>query len=622
MTPNEIIKYVQENNVKIYVFNGASGTGKSTLAKMLTKTYEIPELISTTSRAIRAGEIQGNSYHFISNNDFFLLKENNGFAESTNYDESNYGLTWKEIENKVTNKTKIITVVLDDVGVKALKNIFGKDSVKSIFLHAPLNVLENRMIERGDSIDSVKKRLKNAETSGELDIEYKSKIHDFSFFNGLQDSSIFNLYELFTNEICKYINYTDTVKNDITFKLIDSIKDNEYSVFKLLFDTYFTNNKDISKKIIELNKSEIEGILNIAKSSKNLDIFDYMIDNSAIFKDVFLKKISIENDFIFISDFEITEIDGKSSKIDINSKLLDKSISYTLKLDFNENKEIVSVKTHDGISININKQTLKEKIIKYEDTYINDYLHRLESEINKSSLKLNNTSFIMNQEFKDVLKKIINTHKKTVLLNINPNIQFPELETPIDKKIYSLKDILMIIYKDCNIDSKIQLSKKEKYIFSKTENIFLTKQFISFVEKNDMFGIDIIAEKFPNIITEPITPTGLIVHYIDEALLLGINKNYLKDSYDSLSKTNLIEGIIEKYKKILHDTCVKGEISKAQNIINICDNFLGDTALLTQKLKTEYCNLQNFQDVKDKIEFILNDNENIIDVNTGGLDEN
>ena len=60
----------------IFAVSAPSGTGKTTLCSMLLKEFkDIKPSISFTTRSKRAGEIDGISYHFISDAEFESLKE-------------------------------------------------------------------------------------------------------------------------------------------------------------------------------------------------------------------------------------------------------------------------------------------------------------------------------------------------------------------------------------------------------------------------------------------------------------------------------------------------------------------------------------------------------------------
>lgn len=59
---------------------------------------------------------------------------------------------------------------MDIKGVLKLKEIFPKETI-AIFIKVHLNLLEDRMKERGDNLDSITKRLDNVKLTNELENE-------------------------------------------------------------------------------------------------------------------------------------------------------------------------------------------------------------------------------------------------------------------------------------------------------------------------------------------------------------------------------------------------------------------------------------------------------------------
>jgi guanylate kinase len=77
----------------IITVTGPSGTGKSTLfEKILGKENEITSF-TTRERRVKAGEIDGIHYHFITKEKFNELKENGGLFEKSEYAGEFYGIT-------------------------------------------------------------------------------------------------------------------------------------------------------------------------------------------------------------------------------------------------------------------------------------------------------------------------------------------------------------------------------------------------------------------------------------------------------------------------------------------------------------------------------------------------
>ncbi len=143
----------------ILIINGPSGSGKTTLGNYF-KTFGLTELVSTTTRAPRPGEIEGVSYYFVTPEEFEKIE----FVEQSEYSGNKYGITKKEFENKLKSGHSFAS--LDKNGVKRLKELYP-DDVKVIYLLVSKTKLKSRMYFRGDSIPGIMKRMKHYRMTAE-----------------------------------------------------------------------------------------------------------------------------------------------------------------------------------------------------------------------------------------------------------------------------------------------------------------------------------------------------------------------------------------------------------------------------------------------------------------------
>lgn len=130
----------------IYCFLGPSSSGKTTLAKNL-KDIGFIELVSCTTRKIRIGEIEGSDYYFLTKEEF----NNTELIECVEYSGNYYGLSKKEIDNKLQDNDKIF-VILDKQGVLKIKELYG-DIVKVIYVYCSEETLKERLLERGKKMN-------------------------------------------------------------------------------------------------------------------------------------------------------------------------------------------------------------------------------------------------------------------------------------------------------------------------------------------------------------------------------------------------------------------------------------------------------------------------------------
>ncbi len=159
---------------RVYIISGPSGSGKDTLMK---KIFErLPELafsISSITRSMRPGEIEGEKYNFISRERFLEMIANDELLEHNEFVGNFYG----------TPKAPVIDCIekgqdmLIEVDVNGAVQIRSKmPDVISIFIMPPsLEVLKKRLTGRGtDSAEVIEKRLTEAlrEIAGSVDYDY------------------------------------------------------------------------------------------------------------------------------------------------------------------------------------------------------------------------------------------------------------------------------------------------------------------------------------------------------------------------------------------------------------------------------------------------------------------
>jgi guanylate kinase len=151
----------------IYCLVGASASGKSTLVK----SSGLPELVSTTTRNKRQGEIDGVHYNFIGKQYF----NKTDYVEWTEYSGNYYGLS-KDVVEKALNATKDHIVVVDIHGYHQMRYKYGN---RIIGIYVESSLIDNlvRMIRRGDKLKEVVNRVKHSIKTNEYEnakyLQYK-----------------------------------------------------------------------------------------------------------------------------------------------------------------------------------------------------------------------------------------------------------------------------------------------------------------------------------------------------------------------------------------------------------------------------------------------------------------
>ncbi len=152
---------------RLFVVTGPSGVGKGTLIRRLLERRGDLELsISATTRAPRAGEVDGVDYHFMSEADFVRGIERNDFIEHARYSGSRYGTLRSEVEPRIAIG---IGVVLEIELQGARQVLEAMPEATRIFIAPPTpETLRERLEGRGtDSPDQIVARLEVAQ--GELE---------------------------------------------------------------------------------------------------------------------------------------------------------------------------------------------------------------------------------------------------------------------------------------------------------------------------------------------------------------------------------------------------------------------------------------------------------------------
>lgn len=129
-----------------------SGSGKGTLKKNLEKQgiKNLEFLKSYVTRDMRPWEVNGESYYFVSREEFEAAIENNEFLEyETNHKIAYYGTKKDEVDLGL----KAGKILFKEVDTKGLKQIHEKhpgfkENCTSFFLDVPNEVLRERFFER------------------------------------------------------------------------------------------------------------------------------------------------------------------------------------------------------------------------------------------------------------------------------------------------------------------------------------------------------------------------------------------------------------------------------------------------------------------------------------------
>lgn len=159
---------------KIIIIAGPSGVGKTTVSNYLQEKYNIPRVVTHTTRPMRKGEVDGVSYYFEDDASFEKLH----FFEHVKYGDYQYGSS-KEALQRAWDKNDLASLIVETDGVKSYLEALG-DQVYFIYLTVKNpEILTERLVERGDDPVEIKRRLNSSEFKRDLHLrpELKKNAH-------------------------------------------------------------------------------------------------------------------------------------------------------------------------------------------------------------------------------------------------------------------------------------------------------------------------------------------------------------------------------------------------------------------------------------------------------------
>lgn len=188
----------------LFIVTAPSGAGKTTLVSgLLERDPQVRLSVSYTTRAPRAGEVNGQHYHFIDVPGFRALRDKGEFLEWAEVHNNYYGTSKRWLEEQ-TRAGRDILLEIDWQGAQQVRHLMPQ--AKSIFILPPTQeALRHRLTNRGqDSGEIIERRMRDAVSEMSHYVEYDYLVINDDFAHALDDlKAIFRANQLHAEQQAK-----------------------------------------------------------------------------------------------------------------------------------------------------------------------------------------------------------------------------------------------------------------------------------------------------------------------------------------------------------------------------------------------------------------------------------
>lgn len=170
----------------LFIVAAPSGAGKTSLVNALVERHtDIQLSVSHTTRKPREGEVDGQDYHFVSQQTFTEMRSAGEFLESATVFDNSYGTSKKAVQELFAQGLDVI-LEIDWQGAQQVRKNFN-DSTGIFILPPSKATLEQRLRNRGQDDEAIiQRRMRDAENEISHYVEFDYLIVNDDFEQSLQ----------------------------------------------------------------------------------------------------------------------------------------------------------------------------------------------------------------------------------------------------------------------------------------------------------------------------------------------------------------------------------------------------------------------------------------------------
>ena len=164
----------------LFVLSAPSGAGKTTLTAALRQKPDFVYAVSCTTRAPRPGEVHGEDYFFLTEDDFATRVAAGEFLEHAEVHGRHYGTLKRTVLDQLEHGVDVL-IDIDTQGaasIRACNDAFIQSALADVFIMPPsVDELRRRLLRRGtETAEQIEVRIRNASSEMKHWREYRYTI--------------------------------------------------------------------------------------------------------------------------------------------------------------------------------------------------------------------------------------------------------------------------------------------------------------------------------------------------------------------------------------------------------------------------------------------------------------